>query len=76
MGEDGTLELLAPATVALRTNHAEALPIPPGFQQRFGTAYRHELQAWIAGADRGPAAVSEAAVQSLETGRPVDVRLA
>ena len=81
VGEDGTLELLPPATVALRADHAKVLPIPPGFPQRFGSAYRNELQAWVAGAG-GPSAwdgyaaasVCEAAVASLETGRPVDVR--
>jgi myo-inositol 2-dehydrogenase/D-chiro-inositol 1-dehydrogenase len=88
VGEDGTLELLPPATVSLRAGNAESLRIPPSFQQRFGTAYREELQSWIAaiatGADpTGPtawdgyaaAAVCEAAVESLESGAPVDVRL-
>jgi myo-inositol 2-dehydrogenase / D-chiro-inositol 1-dehydrogenase len=89
VGEDGTLELLPPATVALRTNHGETLAIPPGFGQRFGTAYLNELQTWIASIaaavePTGPrawdgyaaAAVCEAAVESLESGRAVDVRLA
>ena len=83
VGEDGTLELLAPAMVALRTNHAETLAIPSGFQQRFGMAYLHELQAWTAGAGGAgawdgyaAAAVCEAAVESLQSGRPADVRLA
>ena len=48
VGEDGTLELLPPATVALRTERRESLAIPPGFQQRFATAYLNELQAWVA----------------------------
>ena len=86
VGEDGTLELLPPATVALRTEHRESLAIPPGFQQRFATAYLNELQAWVASIrlgeePSGPAAgdgyaaavVCEAAVASLEAGRPVDV---
>ena len=30
VGEDGTLELLPPATVAARAAHAESLAIPPG----------------------------------------------
>jgi len=87
VGEDGTLELLPPATVSLRTNHAESLAIPPNFQSRFGTAYLNELQAWVAfvlGEESdGPsawdgyaaAAVCEAGVASLSSGRPVDVRL-
>jgi len=86
VGEDGTLELLPPATVALRTEHRESLAIPPGFQQRFATAYLNELQAWVASIrlgeePSGPAAgdgyaaavVCEAAVAALEAGRPVDV---
>jgi myo-inositol 2-dehydrogenase/D-chiro-inositol 1-dehydrogenase len=88
VGEDGTLELLPPATVALRTDNTEALGIPPGFRERFGTAYLNELQAWIHSIGRGvepngpsafdgyaAAAVCEAAVASLESGRPVDVAL-
>ena len=76
VGEDGTLELRDPATGA---RHA----IAADFRERFATAYQHELQAWADGTP-GPsardgyaaAAVAEAAVQSLETGRPVDVPLA
>jgi myo-inositol 2-dehydrogenase/D-chiro-inositol 1-dehydrogenase len=88
VGEDGTLELLPPATVSLRTDDAESLAIPPTFQRRFGTAYRNELQAWVAAIGSGEepsgpsawdgyaaAAVCEAAVESLESGMPVDVRL-
>jgi myo-inositol 2-dehydrogenase/D-chiro-inositol 1-dehydrogenase len=88
VGEDGTLELLPPATVALRAAHAESLPIPPGFRERFGVAYLNELQAWIASVASGEepggpsawdgyaaAAVCEAAVSSLESGLPVDVQL-
>jgi myo-inositol 2-dehydrogenase/D-chiro-inositol 1-dehydrogenase len=89
VGEDGTLELLPPATVSLRANDAELLAIPPGFRERFGTAYLNELQAWVASVTLGgepagatawdgyaAAAVCEAAVASLESGRPVDVTLA
>jgi myo-inositol 2-dehydrogenase/D-chiro-inositol 1-dehydrogenase len=89
VGEEGTLELLPPATVSLRANHAELLAIPPGFRERFGVAYLNELQAWIASVTLGEppsgpsawdgyaaAAVCEAAVASLHSGRPVDVSLA
>ena len=88
VGEDGTLELLPPATVSLRTNHAESLSIPPNFQARFGTAYLNELQAWVAAIVLGEepdgpsawdgyaaAAVCEAGVSSLSEGCPVDVKL-
>ena len=36
VGEDGTLELLPPATVACARDNAESLTIPPGFRERFG----------------------------------------
>ncbi len=88
VGEDGTLELLPPATVAVRTGIAESLVAPASFQERFGTAYLNELQAWVAAIARGEepsgpsawdgyaaAAVCEAAVASLERGGPVDVVL-
>jgi myo-inositol 2-dehydrogenase/D-chiro-inositol 1-dehydrogenase len=76
VGEDGTLELRDPATGG---RHALA----PDFRERFAPAYLHELEAWVAGRAGATAwdgyvaaAVAEAAVESLETGRPVDVRLA
>ena len=90
VGEDGTLELLAARDGrAAHRQRASRSRIPPGFRERFGTAYLNELQAWVA-RDRaaawsrdGPsafdgyaaAAVCEAAVASLESGRPVDVAL-
>jgi myo-inositol 2-dehydrogenase/D-chiro-inositol 1-dehydrogenase len=83
VAEEGTLELAPPATVATRRAGAAAVEVAPGFQQRFSSAYRRELQAWVAGAAGGPdawdgyaaAAVSEACVESLRTGRTVDVAL-
>ena len=72
----------------MRAAHTESLAIPPNFQSRFGTAYLNELQAWIASIVLGEepdgpsawdgyaaAAVCEAGVASLESGRPVDVKL-
>ncbi len=84
VGEAGTLELLAPATTVARSAFTAALPLPGGFEQRFDTAYRLELQAWVSGAHSGATAwdgyaaavVCEAAVNALETGRPVEVRSA
>ena len=69
VGETGTVEL--PRAVARN------------YEERFEVAYARELQAWLAG-EPGPSAwdgyaacaVSEAAVESLSTGRPVDVTLA
>jgi len=61
-----------------------ALPVAvsQNFQQRFETAYQHELERWVAGEPGAnawdgyaAAAVCEAAVESLETGVPVDVSL-
>jgi myo-inositol 2-dehydrogenase / D-chiro-inositol 1-dehydrogenase len=83
VGETGTLELQAPATVVTRTDFAQTRPLPPDFQQRFATAYLLELHAWIAGAP-GPtaydgyaaAAVCQAAVEALQTGEPTEVHLA
>jgi myo-inositol 2-dehydrogenase/D-chiro-inositol 1-dehydrogenase len=61
-----------------------ALPVAvsQNFQQRFEAAYQHELERWVAGEPGASAwdgyaaaAVCEAAVESLETGAPVDVSL-
>jgi myo-inositol 2-dehydrogenase/D-chiro-inositol 1-dehydrogenase len=89
VGEGGTIELATPSTVKVRSAHAAAVDVPANFQQRFGTAYLHELQAWIAGITRGQeptgpsawdgyaaAAVCEAAVESLRTGNSTKVLLA
>jgi myo-inositol 2-dehydrogenase/D-chiro-inositol 1-dehydrogenase len=83
VGEDGTLELRPPAVVAVRARRSEQRPIPAGFEQRFEAAYANELRAWVAGAGGASAwdgyaatAVAQAAVESLQTGRPVDVRRA
>jgi myo-inositol 2-dehydrogenase/D-chiro-inositol 1-dehydrogenase len=84
VAETGTLELASPAAVEVRREGTRGAEIGPGFQQRFATAYLHELQDWVRGGDpTGPsawdgyaaAAVCEAAVESLATGRPVDVQL-
>jgi myo-inositol 2-dehydrogenase/D-chiro-inositol 1-dehydrogenase len=76
VGETGTLSLAAPAT-----------GVPSGFQERFASAYRHELEAWLASAAGGPpagasawdgyaaAVVSDACVQSLDEGARVEVVL-
>jgi len=84
VGEAGTLELLAPVTTVRRSAFTEALPLAGGFEQRFEAAYRLELQAWVSGSEGGATAwdgyaaavVCEAAVNALETSRPVDIRFA
>jgi myo-inositol 2-dehydrogenase / D-chiro-inositol 1-dehydrogenase len=84
VAETGTLELAPPAAVEVRREGARGVEIPAGFQPRFATAYQHELQSWVSGGEpTGPsawdgyaaAAVSEACVESLAGGRPVDVQL-
>jgi myo-inositol 2-dehydrogenase/D-chiro-inositol 1-dehydrogenase len=70
VGETGTLEL--------------PRRVDPGFEERFADAYLAELRAWCAGAAGGgptardgyaAAAVTEACVESLHTGRPAGVTL-
>jgi myo-inositol 2-dehydrogenase/D-chiro-inositol 1-dehydrogenase len=84
VGETGTLELAASALVTSRSTGRGAA-VDADFRTRFATAYLQELQTWVAaggmatgaGARDGYAAlvVAEAAVESLRTGAPVDVRL-
>ncbi|MDZ4232997.1 MAG: Gfo/Idh/MocA family oxidoreductase [Dietzia sp.] len=63
--------------------------ITPGFRERFGRAYDTEIQRWVDAVRNGTnidgptawdgyaaAAVCAAGVESLESGRPVDVQLA
>ncbi len=89
VGERGTLALAPPSTVVVNSAQGATLEVPAGFQQRFGTAYLHELQAWVSALALGEepppatawdgyaaAAVSEAAVTALQTGTPTAVRLA
>jgi myo-inositol 2-dehydrogenase/D-chiro-inositol 1-dehydrogenase len=85
VGELGTISLAPAASVLVRSEHREAAELPDGFQQRFGTAYVNELQAWVSamagGRATGPSAwdgyaaavVSEATVQALRSGHAVDV---
>ena len=72
---------------AVGTTGRSALPerVVPDFQTRFADAYRVELQQWVdavlAGAPAGPsswdghlaAVMATACIESLRTGRPVDV---
>jgi myo-inositol 2-dehydrogenase/D-chiro-inositol 1-dehydrogenase len=62
--------------------------VEPGFRERFATAYRRELEAWVGALDGGPpfgagawdgyaaTAVADACLQSLASGERIDVRLA
>jgi myo-inositol 2-dehydrogenase/D-chiro-inositol 1-dehydrogenase len=87
VGEDGTISLAPPATVHVRRAGQEGVQVPDRFQERFASAYVHELQAWVTAiADNRPAgpsawdgyaaaAVSQACLDSLETGQSAAVRL-
>ena len=87
VGELGTISLPPATPVLVRRERREAAELPDRFQERFGAAYANELQAWVAaiaeGRATGPsawdgyaaAAVSEATVEALRSGRPVDVAL-
>jgi myo-inositol 2-dehydrogenase/D-chiro-inositol 1-dehydrogenase len=87
VGESGTLALAPPATVDLRREGRIGGEVAMRFQERFASAYALELQSWVAsiagGAPSGASAwdgyaavaVCEAAVESLTTGRRVEVRL-
>jgi myo-inositol 2-dehydrogenase/D-chiro-inositol 1-dehydrogenase len=87
VGESGTAALAPPGSVHVRRGAREGTALAIGFQERFGAAYVHELQGWVAsvasgapcgaGAWDGYAAsvVCEAAVESLRRGRPTEVRL-
>jgi myo-inositol 2-dehydrogenase/D-chiro-inositol 1-dehydrogenase len=89
LGEDGTVALGDPGLVSVRHAGHVASPVPPGWQDRFGTAYDVELREWadaVTGgkAIGGPGAwdgyaasvVSDAAVHALRTGDRVPVVLA
>jgi myo-inositol 2-dehydrogenase/D-chiro-inositol 1-dehydrogenase len=87
VGESGTAALRTPGTVELRRDGHGGTSIPTGFQERFSAAYVNELQSWVASIATGSAAgagawdgyaaavVCEAAVDSLRTGEPAEVRL-
>jgi myo-inositol 2-dehydrogenase / D-chiro-inositol 1-dehydrogenase len=76
VGETGTAALPLPGA-----------DVPAGFQERFAAAYVGELAAWVASIAGGipvgarawdgyaAALVSEAAVESLRTGEPVEVEI-
>jgi myo-inositol 2-dehydrogenase/D-chiro-inositol 1-dehydrogenase len=85
VAETGTLELATPVTVTARSAGEHTLDVASGFQERFASAYLHELQTWVSrrgepsGSDAwdgyAAAAVCEAAIESLHTRRTADVEL-
>jgi myo-inositol 2-dehydrogenase/D-chiro-inositol 1-dehydrogenase len=87
VGESGTVSLAPPATVEVRREGLAGIDVPVRFQDRFASAYVHELQSWVASAADGTiagasawdgyaaAAVCEAAFEALRSGQPVSVGL-
>jgi myo-inositol 2-dehydrogenase/D-chiro-inositol 1-dehydrogenase len=87
VGESGTLALGEHAGVQVRAEGGHHGPIPADYRERFGDAYQHELEEWVAGVLRGEVtgpsawdgyattAVAEAAVESLTGGGRVTVEL-
>jgi myo-inositol 2-dehydrogenase / D-chiro-inositol 1-dehydrogenase len=89
VGESGTLTLPPPVDVVVRHEGHDGRRINPDFRARFTPAYRDQFQTWAdavrsAGAPNGPsawdgyaaAAVVDACVESLHSGRRAEVRLA
>jgi len=89
VGEDGTVAIADTAPVLVRRAGTVAGRVPADWSERFGPAYTVELQEWVDGlADSGTAAgpsawdgyaaaaVGEAGVQALHTGRRTEVRMA
>jgi myo-inositol 2-dehydrogenase/D-chiro-inositol 1-dehydrogenase len=89
VGESGTLALAAPAAVEVRREGHDGHEVDDDFRGRFADAYREQLQAWVHaladdGGPDGPtawdgyaaAAVADACLESLASGRRAEVRLA
>lgn len=87
VAETGTVSLANPPTVRVRSAGRDAVDVPSRFQERFAAAYVQQLQLWASAAADGRAAgpsawdghaaavVCHAAVESLRSGRAVDVQL-
>lgn len=86
--EHGTVALTPPVATELRHAGAQSFPFAADWRPRFAAAYRLELQSWVHGLAAGrhegasardgyaATAVAEACVRALDTGAPVDIRLA
>jgi myo-inositol 2-dehydrogenase/D-chiro-inositol 1-dehydrogenase len=87
VGSTGTVTLESPTTGAITARGVQGRHIPAEWRERFGGAYREELQQWVdglhGGVTRGPSswdgyaatAVAESCVNSLSTGQPTVVTL-
>jgi myo-inositol 2-dehydrogenase/D-chiro-inositol 1-dehydrogenase len=87
VGESGTVALAPHGAIQLRRDGRDGTDVPGRFQERFASAYISELQSWVASIATGAAcgasawdgyaasAVCEAAVESLTTAAPTEIRL-
>ena len=87
VGEDGTAALGESSPVVVRRGGGATASVPADWRERFLRAYDVEVQEWVdacvAGDCRGPsswdgyaaAVVSDAAVEALQSGNRVPVRL-
>jgi len=86
--EKGTIALHPPNDVRWKHSARESYALPSDWRARFTLAYRAELQAWVDALPRGAGvgasawdgyvatAVATAALKSLASGRPTEVKLA
>lgn len=86
--EQGTVTLAPPVVTTLRQGGGETFPFARDWRPRFADAYRLELQSWVRGIATGQyegadawdgyaaTAIAEACVRALDSGAPVDIRLA
>jgi myo-inositol 2-dehydrogenase / D-chiro-inositol 1-dehydrogenase len=88
VGQRGTASLMPPATVTLRYDGMDGLPVLADARPRFAPAFRNELQAWADAASAGQVAganawdgyaaatVAEACLRAAKTGTTTPVELA
>jgi myo-inositol 2-dehydrogenase/D-chiro-inositol 1-dehydrogenase len=88
VAESGTLTLPSPIAVAVRADGEDRREVDDDFRERFTDAYREQMQSWVdalaEGGPQGPtawdgyaaAAVADACVEGLRSGRREEVRLA
>lgn len=86
--ERGSIALATPAATELRRAGGISVSYAGDWRPRFAAAYRIELQSWVRGIASGrhdgasawdgyvATAVAQGCVESLESGLPVDIRLA
>lgn len=85
--EKGSVSLHSPVHSEISINLMRATSYAPDWRQRFASAYRQQLQAWVKSVAKGTAvgasawdgyaasAAAEAGLRALAEGRPVDIVL-